>query len=108
MLSSVDATFVGGLLPLRPEFGVRDNVAHIEILNDSRIVGTLSVPLRIGTHVATLDLAAAPEREAETRCAPASAAHFKGAFRGMRPRSRRLRHSCQLVRTGVLCRKASS
>jgi hypothetical protein len=28
-----------------------DNVAHIEILNDSRIVGTLSVPLRIGTHV---------------------------------------------------------
>jgi hypothetical protein len=66
MLSSVDATFVGGLLPLRPEFGVRDNVAHIEILNDSRIVGTLSVPLRIGTHVATLDLAAAPEREAET------------------------------------------
>jgi hypothetical protein len=34
-----------------PNLASRDNVAHIGILNDSRIVGTLSVPLRIGRHV---------------------------------------------------------
>jgi hypothetical protein len=35
-----------------PNLASRENVAHVEILNDSRVVGTLERPvLRLGTHV---------------------------------------------------------